>query len=159
MSESGLTLRPATREDSRLVWEWRNEPDTRLASFNPEPIPLERHLDWFARQLTRADSRMFIVETPSHEPVGVVRFDDLAGTPEVSIALAPGHRGKGYGRQALVEACARIFREPGASRIVALVRRDNPASAAAFTRAGFAHDADLDVRGIPSSRFVLVRPA
>jgi UDP-2,4-diacetamido-2,4,6-trideoxy-beta-L-altropyranose hydrolase len=159
VSESALTLRAATLEDSRLVWEWRNEPATRLASFNTEPIPLERHLDWFPRQLTRPDSRMFIAETTSHEPVGVVRFDGLAGAPEVSIALAPGHRGKGHGRQVLAEACARIFRETGAPRIVALVRRDNPASASAFTRAGFAHDADLDVRGIPSSRFVLVRPA
>jgi RimJ/RimL family protein N-acetyltransferase len=159
VSESGLTLRAATIEDSRLVWEWRNEPDTRLASFNTDPIPLERHLDWFPRQLARADSRMFIAETPAHEPVGIVRFDDLAGAPEVSIALAPGHRGKGYGRQVLVEACTRVFRESGAARIVALVRQDNPASAAAFARAGFAHDADLDVRGVPSSRFVLVRPA
>jgi RimJ/RimL family protein N-acetyltransferase len=102
---------------------------------------------------------MFIVETQERVPVGVVRFDDLGESPEVSIALAANERGNGYGPLALEVACARLFQETPAARIIALVRGDNPASASAFVRAGFTHDADLEVAGIPSSRFVKVRRA
>ena len=158
MSDPVLSLRPATPDDARRVWEWRNEEGTRRASFQSAVIPYEAHEAWFPRLLAKTDSRMFIADVDG-VPAGVVRVDNLAAEPEISIALAPAARGRGYGSRAIDDACARVFRETAAPAIVALVRRDNPASASAFLRAGFTHDRDLDVAGIPSSRLVLVRPS
>lgn len=154
-----LTLRPAGPDDARRVWAWRNHETARLASFGTGAIPFERHAEWFARQLARADSRMFIAVSAAGDDLGVVRFDNLGDAPEVSIALAPGQQGRGYGPRILAHACRSIFRDTAASRIVALVRDDNPTSALAFERAGFAREAAIDVAGIPASRFVMERPS
>ena len=38
-----LNLRPANVDDSRMLWEWRNEESVRQVSFSPDPIPWEDH--------------------------------------------------------------------------------------------------------------------
>ena len=42
-----LTLRPATLDDARFIWECRNDPDARRESLHPELIPFAIHADWF----------------------------------------------------------------------------------------------------------------
>jgi spore coat polysaccharide biosynthesis predicted glycosyltransferase SpsG len=43
-----IPLRKATREDSYQLWRLANDIEVRRNSFNPEPIPYEQHLRWFA---------------------------------------------------------------------------------------------------------------
>ena len=94
---AGITLRPATPQDCRRLWEWRNEPDSQRASFNTEPIPYERHEDWFRERMNDPDTLIhLILEAPGRE-VGYVRFQVSGDDAEISVCVDSGCRGKGYG--------------------------------------------------------------
>lgn len=45
-----VTMRAAEDTDVQLLLEWRNEIETRRASFSMEPVTLEQHMAWFARR-------------------------------------------------------------------------------------------------------------
>lgn len=91
-----MDLRRARPEDSRLVWSWANDPQTRANSFDPTPIAWEDHCAWFARQ----DDLW--VGWDGEVPVGSVRLHD----GEISVTVAPEQRGKGYAAQ-LIRAAVR----------------------------------------------------
>jgi hypothetical protein len=57
-----LRIREAASCDAMKVWRLANDPGVRQNSFSPDPIPLDGHRDWFARQLASADVRFWIVE-------------------------------------------------------------------------------------------------
>jgi ribosomal protein S18 acetylase RimI-like enzyme len=68
--------------------------------------------------------------------VGVVRFDckktDVLAY-DVSITIAPQHRGKGFGANVLADACSYM----GDYTLDAEVRKDNTASRRLFEQCGF----------------------
>jgi RimJ/RimL family protein N-acetyltransferase len=131
-----VTLRPAQPEDSRRVWAWRNDPETRRASFGSAPIALDEHEAWFRESLGRRDRRLYIVLAGGSES-GVVRLDISGQEAEVSIHLAPECRGRGMGIAALQALADMAFGALGAERLRARIKRDNSASLAAFRKAGF----------------------
>jgi N-acylneuraminate cytidylyltransferase len=137
-----VTLRPATVEDVLLLWRWRNDPDTRQASFDEAPVPLDAHTRWLEDSLRRDDRRIYIVRAAGPEAgagvdAGMVRLDLSGSEGTVSINIAPEWRGKGVGPAALRAVESEAFGRLGLSRLVAQVKADNPASRIAFERAGF----------------------
>ena len=136
--EGPVVLRPANREDCRLLWELRNDPETRAASFKTDPIPFEDHQRWFEAKLDLKEIRIFIVQDPSGRGVGYVRFNLEGETAEVSVSIEPGARGKGYGTAAVRMAADRLLSENGNRRVIAYIKPANPASVRAFRLAGFA---------------------
>lgn len=134
-----LTVRRATEDDGRLLWEWVNDPAVRQASFRSEPIPWQEHLAWFRAK--RADPRrvIFIVLDYAQRPIGQVRFEppDEAGNVEVIISIASEHRGQGHGVGAIRAACDVYRRLRLAKRITAYIKPENVASQKAFEKAGF----------------------
>lgn len=135
-----MNLRPALPEDGPHLWDWRNDPVARAASLAPDPIPLDRHLDWFARALTDPDRQILIALSPG--PVGMVRFDRAGGNTTVSILLAPAARGRGLARPMLTGALALCRFRP--TTLHATIRRNNAASLAVFVALGFQGDHDTD---------------
>src|SRR5918912_1196609 len=95
-----LSLRPATADDARRLWEVRNEPGVRSVSFNPQPIAFERHERWLRARLADAGGPIYIVRA-GREDVGYVRFDSVDGEAQVIVALAPDYSGRGLGAAAL----------------------------------------------------------
>ena len=136
-----VTLRPARPDDCARVWTWRNDPDTRRASFDPTPVPFETHAAWFSASLGRPDRRLYVIIVEGRDG-GTARLDVAGGEAEVSINLAPECRGRGIGPAALERLAEAAFGELGLARLVAQVKSDNAASLAAFERAGFARVAD-----------------
>jgi len=134
---SAVSLRPATAADGDALWHWRNEPSARRMFFNGDPIPLEAHRRWLAAKLGDPALRLLIVVDGAGEAVGYVRCEARGDVGEVSIALAPAARGKGYGTAALREAAARLFAEGTLRALRAYVLPHNAASVRAFERAGF----------------------
>jgi ribosomal protein S18 acetylase RimI-like enzyme len=124
-----LALRPATPDDARRVFDWRNEPAARAASRNTGELDWAAHKAWFPDALRTR--RMLIAELEG-EPVGMVRLDPAGDGAVVSIALAPERRGQGLGRQLLDAALAG---EDGP--LLAEVREDNAASLRIFRDCGF----------------------
>ncbi len=155
-STAPCTLRRATALDVRRIWEWRNDADARRASFDPNPIPFESHEQWFARKLGDPHSRIFIAEVDG-TPVAYVRFEVDDGHAEISVAVDPLARGRGYGPAAIAEGARLLFAETAVERITALVKLENSASRVAFERAGFVHSRDLVVNGCPAGEFVCGR--
>ena len=131
-----VVLRPAEPRDSHRVWTLRNDPDTRRVSFDTAVVPWETHAAWFARSLTRADRKIFIVDLHGSS-AGVARLDIAGGEAAVSIHLAPEWRGHGLGPVALEQLATFAFRDLGLSRLIASIKPDNAPSLAAFTAAGF----------------------
>ena len=132
-----LSLRPATQQDWRCLWDWRNDPATREASFDTAPIPLQDHKRWLARKLEGGETRIFIVLDADGRGIGYVRFDIREGNAEISVSVDRGERGKGYGAAAIRHGCERLLATEAIERVIALVKGDNPASLAAFKKAGF----------------------
>lgn len=133
---SSVTLRPATAEDCRQIWLWRNDPETRRASFDSAPIPFETHQAWFHASLGREDRKLYVILAEGRES-GVVRLDVSGHEAEVSIHLAPESRHRGIGPAALQALVDLAFGTLGLARLVALVKPDNQASLPAFRKAGF----------------------
>lgn len=133
-----MNLRPATDEDADRLLTWRNDPVTRQWSRNTEPVARADHLVWLQRKLDSPESILLIAEE-GRTVLGTVRFDQH--TPlqwEVSITLAPEHRGRGHARRILL-AAERRFRAlcPEATEILATVHRKNTASRLLFSGAGY----------------------
>jgi pseudaminic acid synthase len=137
-----LTLRLATGDDGPLLLAWRNDEETRAMSLTTTPVTEEQHAAFLARSIGAADRKLFVAEEPAtKKPVGTLRLDSSEhdrdrGTLEVSLTVAPGDRGRGYG-QALLLACEEEARKLGAIRLVAVLRADNLPSRKAFEAAGY----------------------
>lgn len=136
-----LSVRPVTEADSRVLWEWANDPVVRAWAFDASPITWEEHCRWFAGKRANPGCAMYLILRDG-APAGQVRFDvQPDGAAEIDISLAPEARGRGLGAEALERACE-AFELLGKARVlIAVVKPDNAASRRVFTRAGFAEQA------------------
>ena len=143
-----LSLRPAEERDCELIWQWKNEGNTRKWSFDADYIPYEEHERWFLSKLNSANSEILIVLDESKREIGQVRFDiNPDGSAEVDISISVRERNKGYGSAALRLACQYALRKFNIARIVAHIKEGNEASVSAFTKAGFINKGPLDFKG------------
>jgi len=131
-----VTLRPATPEDCRQVWLWRNDEGTRAASFDTSPISFETHERWFHESLRHRDRHVYIVLVDGQE-AGVVRLDVAGARGIVNIHLAPEWRGRGVGPRTLAALEDIAFGSLHLTRMEAQVKPGNAASLAAFQKVGF----------------------
>jgi RimJ/RimL family protein N-acetyltransferase len=130
-----MKLRPATLDDAKLLFDWRNDPLTREASITTEPVAWEGHLKWLQATLQNPRRALLIAETD--RPVGSVRID--WGEPtELSWTVAPEARGQGVGR-AMVSAAV-----PD-GMVIAHIKQENVGSQKIAEAAGFrlVHDGAL----------------
>lgn len=149
-----VMLRPAVPADRLPLWQWRNDPETRRASFNQAEIPLEDHTRWFEEGLASADRRIYIVQADGVD-AGVIRLDLNNDEATVNINLAPEWRRKGIGILALRALCHEAFGRLGLKRLTAEVKADNTASRIAFERGGFV----VNVPGDPLKLTIEARAA
>jgi len=139
--DAAVTLRAASATDERRLFDWANDPATRRSARNRQPIAWSEHCDWFAAKLAAADCAIWIAEVDG-EAVGQVRLDRHDMSAEIDIAVAPRHRGHGYG-QAILRTLA-ADHAVGAACLQAAVRMENDASLAMFRKAGFAETNSAD---------------
>lgn len=131
-----VALRPATRDDAAALLAWRNDPETRAASRSQAAVSPDEHLAWLDRQLARTDGALLVAEREG-AAVGQVRLDPAAdGTTEVSLTVAPEHRGRGLA-EALLRAAEAHARAAGRVRLSAWIRAGNERSVRAFRHAGY----------------------
>lgn len=146
-----IAVRPATSDDARFVWEVNSHPSVREQSIRTEPIPWESHVRWFERALANEAMLMLVAEDDGH-PVAVVRFQ---ATPEgalISVAVAPGARGRGIGTRVIEEATRRAAERKMGAVAIALVRPSNAASLRAFSAAGYAPAGRVTEEGVELDR-------
>jgi RimJ/RimL family protein N-acetyltransferase len=128
-----MKLRRATLEDAALLYQWRVEGE-QADWYEGSPTSADSHLLWLAQRISTPLVTIWIVEVDD-APVGVVRLDS---NDEISIEIAPAHRDKGYGTDALKGA---VFNHRG--RVKANVDWSNIRAQDAFEKAGFEHRTDV----------------
>lgn len=141
-----IGVRPATPDDARRLHQWRDDPRVRRQSFDPAPIPWERHLAWFEQALCDP-ARVILVGEEDGTAIGCVRFDLAGEDARVSVYLDPDRQGGGLATPLLLAADAWLqAAHPESRRRVAEVRDGNEASRHAFLGAGYHLDHSVFVK-------------
>lgn len=133
-----MQMRPATLADSDMLFAWRNDPVTCANSKSTATVSRADHDRWmqFNVAMGYPQHMVMIANNEMAGDIGVVRFDANRGDVmkyEVSITLAPQHRGYGLARPVLATACACM---PEFS-LSAVIRSGNIASRRIFEECGF----------------------
>jgi RimJ/RimL family protein N-acetyltransferase len=130
-----ILFRAATSWDSGMLYEWRNDPETRANSRDTAHVDATAHARWFRRSQMNPDRMICIAETGmAGVPVAVIRLDRRADNSfELSWTVAPEHRGKGYGTEVLKRFIAEL---PRPVRLYAEIKPSNLASLKMAERAG-----------------------
>ena len=140
-----ITLEPAsaTEADARQVMAWRNDPAARAASFHREQKLWETFWPEYRDGYFPADAPEPVFAVNRGRRVGFVRFRRVehpegAGRRcvDISINLAPEHRGRGFA-QAMLHAAHGQLRALGVGAVYAEVRAENDKSHRAFEAAGY----------------------
>lgn len=149
--EDGLQLRHVAASDSRLLWEWANDPIVRDASYSPKPISWSEHSAWFETKLheARRGKSVILIAERNAEPIGQIRFDARSGGGwEIDVSLAEPWRGKGFASRLIAEGVRRMRSDKsGLLQFHAFVKASNEASVKAFDKAGFVRLEVTQIRG------------
>jgi L-amino acid N-acyltransferase YncA len=145
-----LEIRPATREDSRSIWIWRNDPLMRANARNSDEVSWKQHEDWFAGRLAAPkECRIYIAESQG-QPCAMLRFDQREALLwELSWNVAPDFRGRGVGGEVLKKA---VMLHPWS--LIAFIKQSNLPSIRIAEAAGFLRTAQGS-DGVDEFRFVL----
>ena len=135
-----MNLRQATKEDSKLLFEWANNPQVRANAINTEPVEWEGHCKWFENKL-QSSSKILILEDST--PVGQIRLDVVDNHYLIDYSVQSNQRGKGYGK-ILLEMVIKSHRD---YTLKGEVREDNIGSKKAFERSGFTKTGTREIKG------------
>jgi RimJ/RimL family protein N-acetyltransferase len=120
-----MNLRPATIHDAQLLYDWRNDEETKAQSFNGGYIGWESHLTWFNIRLDDPNCLLYVGEEEG-EPIGYIRADDWGeGSVELSYVIAPKHRGHRHGKRMVI---AFVEKHLPHKRLVLRIKQGNTAS-------------------------------
>ncbi|PYV58161.1 MAG: UDP-2,4-diacetamido-2,4,6-trideoxy-beta-L-altropyranose hydrolase [Acidobacteria bacterium] len=150
-----VRLRPVTASDSRLLWEWANDPEVRKQSFTQETISWPVHDSWFQSRLAESDTLIRIAENQNGDSIGVVRFKLSEENAVVSISLAQQFRGLGLAATVLKCALQELAQTIPVRDISAYVKPENLSSLRLFERAGFVCKEQTRVKGQAAMHLVL----
>lgn len=132
-----IELRPARASDADQLFEWRNDPQTLLNSTSTAIVTREAHNRWVEFNIAYGyPAHIVMMADNDLGSVGVIRFDEVRSDPmayDVSLLVAPRHRGKGFGKAMLPQACAHMTD----FTLNAVIRRENKPSQRCFEDAGF----------------------
>jgi RimJ/RimL family protein N-acetyltransferase len=148
-----IKIRPATARDSRDLFNWRNDKQTRLASISQSKVEWPDHERWLATSLAGHERYIYIADLTDQNggvtAVGMCRFDVKSDSEiaEVSINLNPAFRGKRLAAPVLHAAMERFLAEHDTAYLNATIRLDNAASERVFTSAGFSRRTEDSVFG------------
>lgn len=143
-----LSLRQVNQADMKLVFNWSNDPLVRKQSYHQDPIEWNDHKEWFSSVMADQDIRMWIGVLGGKE-VGLVRIKGGEDENFIGVLVAPEHRGKGLASR-LIEQGSKAWLAEKKSPVTAYIKEDNPASIAAFERAGYVFYKKLSYQGVPS---------
>ncbi len=140
LGNSSIEMRVATIDDSRDLFNWRNDPAIRAFSRNTESIAWHDHQHWLNAVLTDP-SRILLVGLVQDMPVGVVRYDLEEKSAEISIYLVPDKFSSGLGTELLLAAEMWLRKKlPMVRSIHAHVLGGNERSMRLFDSAGYASE-------------------
>ncbi len=144
-----LRLRWLNGDDAGFILELLNDPDW-LANIGDKGVG---DLDSARRYIESGPQAMYaargfglnLVELHDGTPVGLCGLIRRENLPDVDVGYAflPGHRGKGYAREAVTATLADAQRSFGLTRVIAITKPHNARSAKLLTDMGFAREGTI----------------
>ena len=133
-----ITLRLATPNDCRRLFDWRNLPEIVARGSHHTKLIWDEHCAWYA-SILKSDDNLLVIIYDDAEPIGQIRFDlDSREHALVSIYLHPSQTGRGKGVEAMKMGSHMAFcKWPQLLEVDGLIRTDNSPSIRAFAKAGF----------------------
>ncbi|WP_232420767.1 GNAT family N-acetyltransferase [Leptospira vanthielii] len=141
-----LSVRKATEDDCKLLFDWANEPEVRKASFSTEKIEWSGHTNWFFQKLKNPNSLILIFEADG-SPAGLIRFDKDTEQNYflISFLLDEKFRGMSLGTTLISEGLAYLSSgQQGPIVCVGFVKKENVASQRAFYKNEFLLESESD---------------
>ena len=143
-----LRARPAKEDDLMLIFNWINDPLTRMMSFNQDPILLETYKEGFSKMLSQQNTRLLIVEQYEESgkwtPIAQVQINKDG---EMTMSLASEFRGKHLAKSVIKAGITYIRRDHSVKKLIARMKHNNIASIKAFEGAGFQFIRKTNVKG------------
>ena len=134
-----IKIRSAKENDSKDIFEWRNDEITRQMSHTSEIIEWENHSRWYSNSLNSENRILLICEDNRNEKIAIIRFDISKSNAIISINLNPNQRGKGLAKPCLIRSIDFFSTEYiGIKNLIADIKEDNVASQKTFLGIGFA---------------------
>lgn len=129
-------LRKAVLEDSKFIYDLRNDDLTRMNSINKEIIAYDKHMAWYERKLQDNDTYIYIL-TDGSDNIGQVRLDIDKDKALISYAISPSHRGLGYGTKILTLIEDKILEYYENINLRGCVLKENIVSKKIFLKLGY----------------------
>jgi len=130
-------LRDADYSDMNILYEWVNDTETRLNSFNTGLIPFDIHKKWFKEKLDSKNTLIFIYHN-GKENIGQIRFDIKNDTAFIDYTIAPIMRNKGNGYKMVILAEKKIkFEYPEIKILAGEVKKENIVSQNVFRKLNY----------------------
>ena len=147
-----ISYRIADASDLQLFFNWTNDPEVRLNSYNSQPISLEEHTNWFLSKMNDGKTLFYIAEV-KNQPAGMVRFDIKEEHSIISISVDKDFRGMGLASILLQDCCESYFKIES-KPVLAYIKSTNPASIHSFQKAHFSFLRNEDFHGIQSQVYI-----
>ncbi len=132
-----MKIRNINQQDSKDLFEWRNNFGSRKMSFEKKKITLEEHEKWFKESII-SPNKIFYIGEYNGTKIGVCRFEfyNKKNISEISININPNVRGKGYGKKLLTNAINTYLKNKNCI-LTAKIKEDNSISLKLFSSSGF----------------------
>jgi len=133
-----ITVLRATENDSKDIWEWRNDELTKKMSITTDSVSWETHSSWYQKSLVNQNRYLYIGFLNDSEKIGMCRLDLDSNTniSEVSINLNPQHRSKKLSSQLLSQTIAKYLEDKNTD-LVARIKKTNILKIKCFAKCGF----------------------
>lgn len=132
IDEGKLSLRPVELSDANMLFQWRNEKETRANSLHSEKLVYEDHVRWLKSVLGTAKAQYFFILMANFVPVGQIRLAVENKMALISYSIDATHRGSGYGRMILKMAEDKLRAQRVCLPLVGYVKEENVASQRVF---------------------------
>jgi RimJ/RimL family protein N-acetyltransferase len=133
-----VSVRLAASDDSRDIWEWRNDEATKQMSATLSGVDWEAHSAWYEQSLVNEKRFLYIGCIDAIEKIGMCRFDmdPRRRIAEVSINLNPRYRRKALSSPLLSAAIVDFLGRCNVD-LIARIKKVNVGSIKCFTKSGF----------------------
>ena len=140
-----MKIREATENDTKLIFNWSNDPLVRSQSFYSNIIEFENHKNWFKEKLQNNNS-LLLINKFGENNIGLVRFELENNKCTVGILIDEKFRGKGFSSLMLINSSAYYFNR-FSTPIFADIKESNTASIRSFEKAGYSFFNKIEVNG------------
>lgn len=153
-----VVLRPTRPEDYPTLYEWRVDVPTwtEMSSSPVWPLTLADFGEFYDRMVRGKEAAEFAIDVDGElvGRCGMFGVDELSRHAEVGISFGPGHRGKGYGRDAIRVLLRYGFAHRNLHRVWLETTATNVAAVRAYTAAGFVEEGRLREHAWVDGRYV-----